>query len=604
MGSTAENPSDKPSDAGTLKELLQGIEKVTKVLTVISQRVRKWHDARENEEERVDLAELLQDDFRAHYDVYRLHHNALELLSTVGELVFSVRYENREAVARDLREYCGDLWAMTNALQDRAEELFERTPEEYEDQKESYWAYDSAKGPFEQASPLAYVDGIEGTLNSLRSFLAMLAAAKGGDGQVSAPITNCYYSTCDGTVVVENRTERQRELRTILAGVIKLRRTFIRGAIAAGPFEHMQYATDQWLEYCPYDSFPKGEGTRLEILFDCDQVACKIKKGSELDGYAYWHCPIRTLRHYQRMLFETWSYSEGRYLGNPEETARAYWIIIGWWADRLERIARRLEDSYATSVKTPEGKAALEDVIPMARNGKAKWSAGHVQWDYFAEIDNKIRQLRLRIASLRPSEEATTDLGYVFRCKGAIWEIVYEGHETTLKDSKGVKYIHHLMKNANEAIKCLDIEKAFSGKPDRDIKRVTKDEATDEGIDGGSDNLPQFDRFEVEDLEKARDAARLKAEQSADPTRKMECAEQAQALDAHLKKNVNIRGEGRPVGELEKARQRVQKAVNTAKRKIRAQNQHIGEHFASAVKATERTAYVYGPDREITWVFE
>ena len=66
---------------------------------------------------------------------------------------------------------------------------------------------------------------------------------------------------------------------------------------------------------------------------------------------------------------------------------------------------------------------------------------------------------------------------YIFRNVGDVWEIAYEGHKTTVKDVKGVQYIHYLLKSPKDAKECLDIEKACSGTPDRDIKSVSESEA-------------------------------------------------------------------------------------------------------------------------------
>jgi len=330
-----------------------------------------------------------------------------------------------------------------------------------------------------------------------------------------------------------------------------------------------------------------------------DPVAKDLFRLSKLLEKEGWRDSAKVCEElWQRMCGGEWQYSAncrcGAYLEPPQnEMIYGNAISFGKWQQQMLKFARqrhclsefemrRLVNPYPAGVidlskKLVQELAAIAGILgEKAAEDKPKGQG--------AETERETSQ-------------------YVFKQEGATWRIIYEGHATTVNDSKGVKCIHYLMRNANKAIECLDLDNACSGKPDRDIRGIGKNEAKDKGIDGGSDNLPQFDKFEVKDLEKARDAARLKAEKTDDPQLSIRYAEEAQQLDAHLKKRVNVHGEGRPTGELEQARSRVQKAINGAKRAIDNADHHIGTHFKGAVKA-DGTAYIYKPDRELTWILE
>lgn len=192
---------------------------------------------------------------------------------------------------------------------------------------------------------------------------------------------------------------------------------------------------------------------------------------------------------------------------------------------------------------------------------------------------------------------------YVFKNKGATWQIIYEGHETTVKDSKGIRYIHYLVKNPNRAIECLDIEQACSGTPDREKERMTAAEAMDSGLSSDTFDPRELDKHEVDDLEKVKDTLQRKIERADDPRRKAEYQEQFDALDTYLAKRLNIHGEGRPTGDFECARKRVSNRINDAKRRLMKYSEHIGTHIGDAVKASE-TTFVYKPDRQIDWTLE
>jgi hypothetical protein len=60
------------------------------------------------------------------------------------------------------------------------------------------------------------------------------------------------------------------------------------------------------------------------------------------------------------------------------------------------------------------------------------------------------------------------------------------------------------MQNPGKAIESLDIDMACSGKPTGDIKKMTAGEALDMGIEGGDLDERQFDKYELEDREKAK----------------------------------------------------------------------------------------------------
>lgn len=191
----------------------------------------------------------------------------------------------------------------------------------------------------------------------------------------------------------------------------------------------------------------------------------------------------------------------------------------------------------------------------------------------------------------------------VFKNIGDTWRIVYEGQETTVKDAKGVQYIHYLLKSPKEPEECLDIEKACSNAPDRDIKSISESEALEADLHTDQINLERLDDFQPEDIRKAKHKLEADMENTDDPSKKMELKEQIQAFEKYLSHDLNIHGERRPEGKLETARKRVSMAINTAKRNITSNNQQIGEHFQSAIKA-EGTKFVYKPGRDITWMLE
>lgn len=192
---------------------------------------------------------------------------------------------------------------------------------------------------------------------------------------------------------------------------------------------------------------------------------------------------------------------------------------------------------------------------------------------------------------------------YVFENKGATWWIVYGEHETTVDGSKGMTYIRYLIEHANTPIECRNIERACSKEAPESGRRMGSGEATEAGLHANGHNLKQLDDWEAEDIEKMIERLKGTMEDTNDTDRKTELQKQILALREYLGKNLNIHGQGRPVDEREKARWRVSKAINAAKQAIESRHKQIGEHFQSAVKA-DGTAFIYKPDRELTWIVE
>jgi hypothetical protein len=191
---------------------------------------------------------------------------------------------------------------------------------------------------------------------------------------------------------------------------------------------------------------------------------------------------------------------------------------------------------------------------------------------------------------------------YVFKSEGATWRIIYEEHETTVKDSLGMKYIRYLMKHPNTSIECRDIERACSTESPDSGRRLDSGEAIEADLHANRYDLKRLDSWDAKDIKSALDKLNADIEDTDDPARKAELQKDAGHLAEYLRKNLNRHGRPRSVDEREQARSRVQKAINAAKRAITRADEHIGSHF-EAVKG-EGTSYIYRPSSNIPWAFE
>ena len=62
-----------------------------------------------------------------------------------------------------------------------------------------------------------------------------------------------------------------------------------------------------------------------------------------------------------------------------------------------------------------------------------------------------------------PGELAAAHPSYLFRQSGQVWTLVFEGRSTTIKDSKGLSYIAHLLQNPGQECYAADLFVAVTG---------------------------------------------------------------------------------------------------------------------------------------------
>ncbi len=193
---------------------------------------------------------------------------------------------------------------------------------------------------------------------------------------------------------------------------------------------------------------------------------------------------------------------------------------------------------------------------------------------------------------------------YVFRNKGAVWEIAYNGHLTTVKNLKGMKYMHHLLSHPGVEIEALEMERVCnkesrSGRPTGD-ESVT----ADNGFHMGELDLSMLDKgdYDIWTIKAQGEVWKCELNEATDPSERADLRDKVQKLKEYLSSNENLLRNARPSGPIEKARKRVSMAINAAKNCIYEADPRIGLHFKSAVRP-RGTAWAYSPDRRLDWQF-
>ncbi len=272
----------------------------------------------------------------------------------------------------------------------------------------------------------------------------------------------------------------------------------------------------------------------------------------------------------------------------------------------MDRARKIMPDVWRTLLADSPDEDAVQAVLWNLRRAQDSES-----FDSLCPVPNRVAQgtaqepgkeLAGRGQGDKRADEGEQAHRYVFKNEGATWRIIYEGSETTVKGSKGMRYIQYLIEYPNTATECRDIECACSTESPESGKRLDSGEAIEADLHTNGYHLKQLDSWDAKDIESSLNKLKADIEDTDDPARKATLKEKAGHLAEYLRKNLNKHGQPRSVDERELARGRVQKAVNKAKKAIKSADKNIGSHF-EAVRG-EGTAYIYKPSSEIPWTFE
>jgi tetratricopeptide (TPR) repeat protein len=199
--------------------------------------------------------------------------------------------------------------------------------------------------------------------------------------------------------------------------------------------------------------------------------------------------------------------------------------------------------------------------------------------------------------------------GTVFRRKGEYWTIAYEGSETHLKDTKGLRHLAQLLTHPGQELHAVDLE-AADGQVARPAPLGSRDRTQAGGLEVRAD---LGDAGELLDATaKAAYRARVKelraeveeAEGLNDPVRAAKARAELDFLVAELARAVGLGGrDRRAASHAERARLNVTRAIRTAMANLARANPALGQHLAATVRTGQYCCYVPDPRTPITWEY-
>lgn len=311
-------------------------------------------------------------------------------------------------------------------------------------------------------------------------------------------------------------------------------------------------------------------------------------------------------------------------LGRPQLGVASYAQVV----DRPEQtrldaaIDLLLAPAAAMGVPFHEWLATALD--PMARtvvefSGEVQARYARQYMDYVRPLANWVRAHQEATGQIPPMHDPTGvveppsgALANTFRREGGYWTLRYRRETVHLRDSKGLRYIAHLLRQPDHEIHALAFVAAVGGTtgaaPDPNHKEMTGDELASYGLTlgsiGGAGRVTSDEdreehrrrRNEITEYREELDAA----EANGDLERASELRETLEWLTADLTAAFDIKGRERdPADPTEKARKAISVAIGRSLTIIKREHPDLHRHLHNAIKTG--THFSYSPDVPTDW---
>ena len=203
------------------------------------------------------------------------------------------------------------------------------------------------------------------------------------------------------------------------------------------------------------------------------------------------------------------------------------------------------------------------------------------------------------------AEQATAPRRSVFRKRGQVWEIRYDGGDISfLPDRKGFGYIAFLLKYRHKRIGVVEIEAAVEGTvPDHAVTLNGTDDSI-AATDGGDDQV-KVDPETIHDVEAALETIEEKlteAQVAGNEQLENQLDEQKKEFERYLREAIGKDGESRRFSDRpNKTRQRITQNISNALGEIQEVEPDLYHHLSSTIKTGYKCSYRPDPNTSVNW---
>lgn len=252
--------------------------------------------------------------------------------------------------------------------------------------------------------------------------------------------------------------------------------------------------------------------------------------------------------------------------------------------------------------------AAYEEAVRLGTRALQVAESGAVNRQYRSRIRSEIAAARGKMEESQAASaevEAVDATQKVFRQRGEVWEVGHPSSLVQLKDSKGLAYLAHLLRNQGVEIHVLDLVSATTpGKSSG--PSMTAAVATAEGLDISRGDAGDILDAAARSSYRARLSDLLEEVEEAESFNDTERAARARyeidALTEQLAGAVGLGGRSRKAASVvERARTSVRHALKSAISRIAEHQPALGHHLTAHVRTGTYCSYVGPPGAEDTW---
>ena len=211
--------------------------------------------------------------------------------------------------------------------------------------------------------------------------------------------------------------------------------------------------------------------------------------------------------------------------------------------------------------------------------------------------------------AIRPGQLSTEPSGNTFRREGEYWTIGDPEHVCRLRDTRGVRYIAHLLRYPDREFHVLDLvalvegtqQPEAGGYPGMTTDQLAEDGLTLSGGEGRERLLDAQARTEYQTAIRELDEEINEAERNNDVERAANLKEQRDLILEQLRAAFGLGGRERRTGSpAERARVNVTKQVGKAVERIEKEHEALGRHLRNAIRTGAFCSY--RPETPTDWV--
>jgi tetratricopeptide (TPR) repeat protein len=205
---------------------------------------------------------------------------------------------------------------------------------------------------------------------------------------------------------------------------------------------------------------------------------------------------------------------------------------------------------------------------------------------------------------LSPPESGIKDVTSTFRREGDYWTLCFGNEIAHLRDSKGMRYIAHLLRRPGEQVSSIELVSLTGAGDAESGTGASVTSASEHLVSDLGDAGEMLDREAIAQYKRRRDELRAEIDRASrdnDVGAEQRARAESEALSRELSSAMGVGGQLRKAAShRERARVRTNKRIQAALENIRTADPSLGLHLASSIRTGHSCCYA--PIQPIRWL--